>query len=161
MKKLFAIAAAALVLAGCSKGDVADVSLGIFTFKDIEVNSFVDPLVPGVTCHVASIKAPLSLTDPADSAVSCRQTGDITPIMIERIRHGGAGEVVFSKSKSVFLQRLKIRRIFDADHQTLVYLSYATKETSGSYQHSISTVPLWGTSAYVKPAEKPARTSGS
>ena len=36
-------AAAALMLAGCGKGDVADVSLGIFTFKDIAVNAFVDP----------------------------------------------------------------------------------------------------------------------
>ena len=89
MKRWVAAVLTTAMLAGCSKGDVADVSLGIFTFKDIEVNAFVDPLVPGVTCHVASIKAPLSLTDPADSAVSCRQTGDITPIMIERIRHGG------------------------------------------------------------------------
>lgn len=157
MKKLSAIAAVlagAVAAAGCSKGDVADVSLGLFTLKDIEVNAFVDPLVPGVTCHVASIKSPLSVTDPADSAVSCRQTGEITADMIERIRQGGSGEVIFSKSKSLFLQRLKIRRIFDAEHQTLVYLSYATRETSGSYEHSISTVPLWGTAAFV--AKKPA-----
>lgn len=160
MRRIAAVMMAGLLLAGCSKGDVADVSLGIFTFKDIEVNAFVDPLIPGVTCHVASIKAPLSLTDPADSAVSCRQTGDITPMMIERIRRGDAGEVVFSKSKSVFLQRLKIRRIFDAEHQTLIYLSYATKETSGSYEHSLSTIPLWGTSAYVEPAAATPRTGG-
>ena len=63
MKRWLAAALATAMLTGCSKGDVADVSLGIFTFKDIEVNAFVDPLVPGVTCHVASIKAPLSLTD--------------------------------------------------------------------------------------------------
>lgn len=78
--------AAALMLAGCGKGDVADVSLGIFTLKDITVNAFVDPEVPGVTCHVASIESPLSLTDPSESAVSCRQTGEITPAMIERIK---------------------------------------------------------------------------
>ena len=82
MKRWLAAALATAMLTGCSKGDVADVSLGIFTFKDIEVNAFVDPLVPGVTCHVASIKAPLSFTDPADSAVSCRQTGDITPCLL-------------------------------------------------------------------------------
>lgn len=96
-------AAAALMLAGCGKGDVADVSLGIFTFKDIAVNAFVDPEVPGVTCHVASIESPLSLTDPSESAVSCRQTGEITPAMIERIKTSGSdGDVIFSKSKSVF-----------------------------------------------------------
>ena len=83
--KLLAAFAAASVLAltGCSGGDeVGDVSLGMFTLKDIKINTFQDPKVPGVTCHVASIEANLSLADPSDSSVSCRQTGEITPEMI-------------------------------------------------------------------------------
>ena len=91
LKKSFFLAATALVgavsLVGCSDNEVADVSLGIFTLKDIKLNSFVDPLVPGVTCHVASIEANLSLSDPSDSAVSCRQTGEITPAMIARMKY--------------------------------------------------------------------------
>ena len=43
---------------------------------------------------------------------------------------------------------MKVRRIFDPANQTLMYLSYSTKETSGSFKHSLSTVPLWGTQAY-------------
>lgn len=144
-------AVGAVTLSACSDNEVADVSLGIFTLKDIKLNSFVDPLVPGVTCHVASIEANLSLSDPSDSAVSCRQTGEITPAMIARIKKGKTGEVVFEKSKSVFLKTLKIRRIFDEESQTLMYLSYSTRETSGSFKHSLSTVPLWGTAAYVPP----------
>lgn len=143
-----------LSLTACSDNEVADVSLGIFTLKDIKLNSFVDPLVPGVTCHVASIEANLSLSDPSDSAVSCRQTGEITPEMIARIKKGKTGEVVFEKSKSVFLKTLKIRRIFDEKSQTLMYLSYSTRETSGSFKHSLSTIPLWGTAAYVAPHPK-------
>lgn len=159
MKRLILASVAVLIgflgLVGCSGSDeVADVSLGIFTLKDIKLNSFVDPLVPGVTCHVASIEANLSLSDPSDSAVSCRQTGEITPAMIARIKKGKTGEVVFEKSKSIFLKTLKIRRIFDEDSQTLMYLSYSTRETSGSFKHSLSTVPLWGTAAYVKPQPK-------
>lgn len=143
----------ALSLTGCSdQNEVADVSLGLFTLKDIKLNAFVDPLVPGVTCHVASIEANLSLSDPSDSAVSCRQTGEITPEMIARIKRGKDGEVVFEKSKSVFLKTLKIRRIFDEEHQTLMYLSYSTRETTGSFKHSLSTIPLWGTAAYVTPS---------
>ena len=64
--KLLAAFAAASVLAltGCSGGDeVGDVSLGMFTLKDIKINTFQDPKVPGVTCHVASIEANLSLAD--------------------------------------------------------------------------------------------------
>jgi CreA protein len=68
--------------------------------------------------------------------------------MIAAIDKSEDGEVVFKKSKSIFFKTMKIRRIFDADSQTLMYLSYSTKETSGSYKHSLSTVPLWGTGAY-------------
>ena len=74
--------------------------------------------------------------------------------MIARIKKGKTGEVVFEKSKSVFLKTLKIRRIFDEESQTLMYLSYSTRETSGSFKHSLSTIPLWGTAAYVKPQSK-------
>ena len=76
--------AAAIALVGCSESEVADVSLGILTFKNIQLDAFVDPDIPGVTCHVASISSPLQLSDPSESSVSCRQTGEITPEMIAR-----------------------------------------------------------------------------
>ncbi|MEF1207021.1 CreA family protein [Photobacterium damselae] len=155
MKKAPLIAtliAAITLLSGCGGDEVGDVSLGAFTTKDIKLNSLVDPDVPGVTCHIASIEANLSLADPSDSSISCRQTGEITPEMIAQIDKSKSGEVVFKKSKSIFFKSMKIRRIFDAEHQTLMYLSYSTKETSGSFKHSLSTVPLWGTKAYIAPA---------
>ena len=95
--------------------------------------------------------ADVSLADPSDSAISCRQTGDITPAMIDAIDKSRDGEVIFTRSKSIFFKTMKIRRIYDPANQTLIYLSYSTKETSGSFKHSISTVPLWGSSAYQKP----------
>jgi CreA protein len=130
------------------KDEVGNVSLGMFTTNDIKLNMMVDPLVTGVTCHVASIEADLSFSDPSDSAISCRQTGEITAKMIAQIDRSKSGEVVFKKSKSIFFKNMKIRRIFDAKNQTLMYVSYSTKETSGSYKHSLSTVPLWGSKAY-------------
>lgn len=106
-----------------------------------------------MTCHIASIEADFSLSDPSDSSISCRQTGDITPEMIATIDKSKSGEVVFKQSKSIFFKSMKVRRIYDADNQTLLYLSYTTKETDGSFKHSLSTVPLWGTSAYVEPVK--------
>ena len=137
-----------LLLCGCDNNEVGDISLGVFTTKDIKLNTLVDPVVTGVTCHVASIEADLSLADPSDSSIACRQTGAITRQMIAAIDHSDSGEVVFKKSKSIFFKSMKIRRIFDPDSQTLMYVSYSTKETSGSFKHSLSTVPLWGTQAY-------------
>ncbi|KZN65929.1 CreA family protein [Pseudoalteromonas luteoviolacea CPMOR-1] len=148
MKK-YMVLAMGLLLTGCSDSEVGDVSLGLFTLKDIKLDSMIDPVVTGVTCHVASVEADLSLSDPSDSAISCRQTGEITLSMIATIDKSKSGEVVFKKSKSIFFKSMKVRRIYDAKSQTLMYLSYSTKETSGSFKHSLSTVPLWGTQAYV------------
>lgn len=142
------LAASVILLSGCSDNEVGDVSLGLFTTKDIKIDSLTDPELPGVTCHVASIEANLSLADPSDSSIACRQTGDITPAMLANIDKSDSGEVIFRKSKSVLFKNMKIRRILDPKSQTLMYLAYSTKETSGSFKHSLSTVPLWGTSAY-------------
>lgn len=155
MKKiLFAIGLATL-LVGCSDNEVGDVSLGMFTMKDIKISNLDDDKIPGITCHIASVEANLSLSDPSDSSISCRQTGDITPEMLATIDKSKSGEVVFKQSKSIFFKTMKVRRIYDADNQTLLYLSYTTKETEGSFKHSLSTVPLWGTKAYQEPVVQP------
>jgi CreA protein len=135
-------------LVACDSNEVGDISLGVFTTQDIKLNTLTDPVVTGVTCHLSSIEENLSMADPSDSAIACRQTGEITAEMINKIDKSKSGEVVFKKSKSVFFKSMKIRRIFDAQSQTLMYVSYSTKETSGSFKHSLSTVPLWGTQAY-------------
>ena len=155
VKLLSLVLAATVALSGCGDDDVGDVSLGFLTLKDIKINHFIDPVVTGVTCHVASIEANLSLSDPSNNSVSCVQTGPITRSMIEAIEKGKSGEVVFHRSKSIFFKNMKIRRIYDEQTQTLLYVSYTTKETSGSFHHSLSTIPLWGTEAYNATPTKP------
>lgn len=148
MKKLCMLICVSLGLFGCSDSEVGDVSLGLFTTKDIKIDALQDPVISGVTCHISSIEANLDLADPSDSSIACRQTGAITSDMFAKIDKSPSGEVVFKKSKSIFFKNMKVRRIYDAKSQTLMYVSYSTKETSGSYKHSLSTVPLWGTQAY-------------
>ena len=143
-----AIGATLLGLTGCSDSEVGDVSVGLFTTKDIKIDALQDPIVTGVTCHISSIEADLDLSDPSDSAIACRQTGPITAPMLAAIDKSDSGEVIFKKSKSVFFKNMKLRRIYDEKAKTLIYLSYSTKETSGSYKHSLSTVPLWETQAF-------------
>ena len=138
-----------LSLAGCDDKEVGTVSLGLFTTKDIKIDVLQDPIVTGVTCHISSIEANLNFADPSDMAIACRQTGEITPEMMNNIDKSKSGEIVFRKSKSILFKTLKIRRIFDPSSQTIMYISYSTKETSGSFKHSLSTVPLWHTKAYV------------
>lgn len=154
MKQLTKLASVIIVcvsMTACSDNEVGDVSFGIFTTKDIKLDALQDPIVTGVTCHISSIEADLDLSDPSDSSIACRQTGEITAQMIALIDKSDSGDVVFKKSKSIFFKNMKVRRIFDPQSQTLMYVSYSTKETSGSYKHSLSTVPLWGTKAYTQP----------
>lgn len=138
----------ALGLAACSDKEVADVSLGLFTTKDIKIQTFNDPKIPGVTCHISHVEANLDFADPSDMSIACRQTGEITAAMLQGIDLSKNGEVIFSTSKSVLFKHLKIRRILDSSSQTLLYLSYSTKESTGSYKHSLTSVPLWGTAAW-------------
>jgi CreA protein len=151
LKQVATIGLTLFALTACSDREVGDVSLGMFTTKDIKIDALQDPIVTGVTCHISSIEANLDLADPSDSSIACRQTGDISAAMIAAIDKSDSGEVVFKKSKSIFFKNMKVRRILDVDSQTLMYVSYSTKETSGSYKHSLSTVPLWGTGGYTTP----------
>ncbi|AMG28922.1 hypothetical protein AL542_00255 [Grimontia hollisae] len=153
LRALVAAAAFGLALSGCSDDEVGNVSLGLFTTKDIKIQIFNDPEVPGVTCHISHVKADLDFSDPSDMGISCRQTGEITEEMIANVDKSKSGEVVFTASKSILFKSMKIRRIFDAENQTLMYLSYSTKETQGSHKHSLSTVPLWGTKAWKAPEQ--------
>lgn len=144
-----AVVAVLAALAGCDKNEVGDVSLGLFTTKDIKIEVLQDPLVTGVTCHISNVEANLDFADPSDMGIACRQTGPISAAMIAGIDKSKSGDIVFKKSKSILFKSLKIRRIYDAKSQSLLYLAYSTKELKGSFKHSLSTVPLWNTQAYL------------
>tara|TARA_Y100000782_G_scaffold107908_1_gene130828 strand:- start:14264 stop:14734 length:471 start_codon:yes stop_codon:yes gene_type:complete len=145
--RLAALTASIILLNGCSD-DAASVSLGLFTTKDIKVVSQQDPIISGVTCHISHIEANLDFADPSDMSIACRQTGPITAEQLQKIDRSKSGDVVFKSSKSILFKSLKVRRIYDAPTRTLLYLSYSTKESSGSHHHALSTVPLYNTDAW-------------
>ena len=111
------------------------------------VDSFRDPKVDGVVCHVSrartgGVKGAVGLAeDTSDAAVSCRQIG---PIAFKgKLRDG---EDVFKESRSWLFKKLQVVRFYDRPNNTLVYLSYSDKLVEGSPKNSISTVPImpWG-----------------
>ena len=157
MNKITLTVLSAVLFIGCSD-DVGKVSLGLFTTKDVVVVAKQDPIVRGVTCHISHVEADLDFSDPSDMSIACRQTGEITLEQINQIDKSKDGEIVFRESKSILFKSLKVRRIYDQEHQTLIYLSYSTKESSGSHHHSLSTVPLYNTNAwrsFQKPVNQP------
>ncbi|CTQ33599.1 CreA family protein [Jannaschia rubra] len=116
--------------------------------NDIVIDAIDDPKVEGVTCHIAyfdrSIIDRLSqgnwFEDPSNASISCRQTG---PITLGDIDTSESGEEVFRESRSIVLKSLRVKRIFDQERQTLVYLAHAAELTEGSAKMAISTVPLY------------------
>lgn len=131
-----------LALSGCGE-DVGKVSLGMFTTSDIFIDAKRDPKISGVTCHISHVEANFDLSDPSNASIACRQTGPITPQELATIDPNKSGEVVFKESLSVLFKTLKVRRIYDKKNNTLLYLSYSTKETKGSFKHSLSSVSLY------------------
>jgi len=124
--------------------------------NDIIVEALEDPKVQGVTCHIAyferSVIDRLSqgnwFEDPSNASIACRQTG---PIVLGDIDRDADGEEVFRESRSLVFKSLRVKRIFDARRQTLVYLVHAAELTQGSAKMAISSVPLWGTEAWRAP----------
>lgn len=139
-----------------NENQVGDVSLGLLTLKDVKIERLVDPKIAGVTCFIAHVKGDLDFVDPSNTSIACRQTGEISLEQINSIDMSDSGEVVFKASKSIFFKTLKIRRIFDKNSKTLIYLSYSTTEIKGSYEHSLSTVPLYGNPVWKQLQEQAA-----
>ncbi len=120
--------------------------LGLLNDK-ICIDSFKDPKVDGVVCHVSraktgGVKGKVGLAeDTSDASIACRQVGPIT--LVGELKDG---EDVFKESRSWLFKRLHVVRFHDVANNTLVYLSYSDKVIEGSPKNSISTVPLmpWG-----------------
>lgn len=111
------------------------------------VESFADPKVPGVTCHVSQartggVAGSFGLAqDPSHFSLACRQTGPIS--LPEKL---AKNEVVFSEDTSALFKETRVVRMWDAAARTLVYLAISRKLIDGAPANAISTVPVmpWG-----------------
>jgi CreA protein len=147
-----------LALQGASAQEVGRIGLDV-KGNDIVVEAFDDPKVEGVTCHVSHFdRGALDklvngnwFENPSNSSISCRQTG---PIVVHDVATSSEGEVVFSERASLIFKVIRIRRIVDYAHNTLIYVDYSSKVTDSSAKNSLSTVSLLGTGATLPPKRK-------
>lgn len=111
------------------------------------VESFGDPKIPGVTCHVSQartggVSGSFGLAqDPSQFSLACRQTGPIA--LPEKLPKEAT---VFSEDTSLLFKETRVIRMWDEAHRTLVYLAISRKLIDGAPANSISTVPVmsWG-----------------
>jgi len=113
------------------------------------VESFADPKITGVTCHVSQartggISGTLGLAqDPSQFSLACRQTGPIT--LPEKLPREAT---VFSEDTSILFKETRVVRLWDEAHRTLVYLAISRKLIDGAPANSISTVPVMNWSGH-------------
>jgi CreA protein len=153
MKRALLLAALS-VAALAHAEEIASVNTNFrFTGSDrVSVEAYDDPAVTGVTCYVSrartgGVKGTLGLAeDPSEASIACRQ---VAPIKI-------AGPLkqkdnVFSDRMSFIFKTLHVVRIVDAKRNTLVYLTYSDRITTGSPKNSVTAVPMpEGTTVQVK-----------
>ena len=118
----------------------------LFSLSDkIVIDSFNDPKVQGVVCHIAraqtgGVKGELGLAeDTSDASISCCQVGPIK--ILGELKDG---ESVFDEHRSLVFKKLQVVRFFDREHNVLVYVAYSDRVIEGSPKNSISTVPIRG-----------------
>jgi CreA protein len=115
-----------------------------FTGSDrVSVEAYDDPLVSGVTCYVSrartgGVKGTLGIAeDPTEASIACRQ---VAPIKIAQPLKQKTD--VFTDRMSFIFKTLHVVRIVDTKRNTLVYLTYSDRVTSGSGKNSVTAVPM-------------------
>ena len=150
---LIASALAALVTAcgGRGENEVGEFKNDL-AGNEIKVEALADPKVAGVTCHLTHFDRGFWdrmakgnwFENPSNASIACRQTG---PIAVGDIDLDKSGEEVFSQRMSLVFKSLAVRRIYDAENETLIYVVYSRRPVEGSAKMAVSTIALYGQDA--------------
>ncbi|GHB03933.1 hypothetical protein GCM10009069_28160 [Algimonas arctica] len=141
----------AILLGACGANNtqgIAEIN-NDWTGNEIKIDAFTDEKVAGVTCHMAHfdrgvydrLKQGSWFENPSNGSINCVQTG---PVIVGDIDLGKGGETVFKQRQSPIFKKLTVRRIYDRENNTLVYLVYSRQVVEGSAKMSIASVPLYG-----------------
>lgn len=145
-------------------GEIAGSGL---VFKDtLQVESFEDPKIKGVTLYVSNFQRPLTerlqkdfFNDPSSASVGCAKTGPVS--VADNIAVGKSGEQVFDEKKSLMFKSLRVQRIYDKEKNTAVYVSFNTRldknsdENKSRFQSNLCVVNLDNNDPIVVPTPPP------
>jgi CreA protein len=141
---------AALVLATPAAAELVGEIGTDWTGNDIVIEAIADPKVKGVTCHITYFSRGMIdrlrqgnwFEDPSNSSIACRQTG---PMVIDDIEIDEDGEEIFSQRQSLIFKALAVRRVYDQENDTLIYISFSHQIQEASAKMAVSTIPLFDT----------------
>lgn len=112
---------------------VGEIAGSGIVFKDtLNIESFDDPKVKGVTLYISNFQRPLNerlskdfFNDPSFASVACAKTGPIS--IADNIGTGKQGEEVFEENRSLLFKQLRVQRIYDKEKNTVIYASFNTR----------------------------------
>lgn len=153
---LLALVCTLLVACGRSENEVGEFSNDLLG-NEIKIEALADPGIPGVVCHMAYFERGVLdrakqgnwFEDPSNTSISCQRVG---PIDLARVNMSRAGQEIFSQRSSLFFKRTVLRRIVDAPHRTILYVSHSRELVEGSAKMSISSVLMTPEEAATAPA---------
>ncbi|GLC42969.1 hypothetical protein PLESTB_000281500 [Pleodorina starrii] len=131
------------------RGQVAEFTASGLLFKDtIEITALEDPEIQGVTIYFSDFKRNIVdklakdfFSDPSQASLTCAVTGPVSIKDLKRIS-SAEGEEVFSEQKGLNLfknKTLRVRRVYDAERRTVVYVAYSTRLSTASDEGGVST----------------------
>lgn len=146
---MVATMAASLLSAGSAHAEkIGEFNGSGFLFKDnVEVAAIDDDNVSGVTIYLSEFQRNLAdklkkdfFTEPSQASLTCAITGPVKVKDLKQLTVSGGAEV-FSEKKGLNLfqdKTLRIRRLFDAKRNTVVYVAYSTRLSSASDDGAVS-----------------------
>ncbi|WP_370235731.1 MULTISPECIES: CreA family protein [Henriciella] len=144
-----ALLGAAMIASACTGSDrEAGEFKNDWLGNEIKIDRLADPKVQGITCHIAYFDRGVWdrigkgnwFEDPSNSSISCLKTG---PVVIGKIDLDRSGEEVWDRGRSLIFKQLAVRRIYDPNSDTMMYVSFSRKPVDGSAKMSLSTVSLY------------------
>lgn len=151
--------AAGLTLAPLSapaadKRSVGAIAGSGFLFKDrLVVDGFSDPQIGGVTIYISDFERPVTerlqkdfFSDPSQAGLSCARKPKVE--VKGELSTSGEGEEIVTESKSLLFKTLRVRRIYDKDTNTAVYVAFSTRLNKGDdankarFSSSLCAIPL-------------------
>ena len=117
---------------------VGEIAGSGIVFKDtLNIESFDDPKVKGVTLYISNFQRPLNerlakdfFNDPSFASVACAKTGPTA--VADNINVSKQGEEVFEENRSLLFKQLRVQRIYDKEKNTVIYASFNTRLDKGS-----------------------------
>ncbi|KAJ8605337.1 hypothetical protein CTAYLR_002391 [Chrysophaeum taylorii] len=128
---LAALAVAPAIAA--DKRSIGAISGSGFVFKDrLIVDAFEDPKIEGVTIYLSDFERPVTerlsknfFSDPSQAGLSCVRRSK--PLVVGDLSKSSEGEEIVSEARSLLFKSLRVRRIYDQEANTAVYVAYSTR----------------------------------